>query len=246
MSFAPRQLFEYPDRAPDSVSSSHAPSFDASSSSHTYDDYGELSKDSSTYTDKLDMPMYANPDTVFEKDIPDLTTHMKLGLRRHSPVISLEMLSSQGVFIVIVLTYAIALGSIGIAILLRHSNVDVKLSLFGLIPLLGVLYLSTIGYFLYECLCRCCFCTKTAIREQAWIVLTMIVSLVCALVVVWDEINDDDSSEMLVTSTAALDACIKLLWLLLMDSFGQVSVSTTILLLETVILSRKPGCFGNL
>jgi hypothetical protein len=104
---------------------------------------------------------------------PNLRTHLKLYTRPHDPIIALEaptryitdsvsgspcpvlpklswhsreVLSSWGVTVIVLVTYVIAAVSIALAVLLRHdAHLDAELTLYGLVPVLGVAYFVVLG-----------------------------------------------------------------------------------------------------
>ena len=82
----------------------------------------------SPFSDESIVPLEAIRDKEQQLDIlPDMTTHMKLPVRPHDPYFKLEVLSSTSILVVIILTYFIALSTIGIAFLVSAVNFGLML-----------------------------------------------------------------------------------------------------------------------
>eukprot|EP00468_Gymnochlora_sp_CCMP2014_P005695 CAMPEP_0167750432 /NCGR_PEP_ID=MMETSP0110_2-20121227/5988_1 /TAXON_ID=629695 /ORGANISM="Gymnochlora sp., Strain CCMP2014" /LENGTH=683 /DNA_ID=CAMNT_0007635753 /DNA_START=1061 /DNA_END=3112 /DNA_ORIENTATION=+ len=154
----------------------------------------------------------------------------------YNPLIQLENMSLTGVRIMLAYTYLLAVCAI-IYTTYIEDDLDEFIQLYILNPFLAVGYVVIAVLFLRNCCCDChmMWLGKTKrVREQVWIFLTLFICALCSGEFVAKTFgkamgmskrteHESDRISKIVAS-AVLTSSLKLLWLLLMDSFGRVKV----------------------
>eukprot|EP00466_Bigelowiella_natans_P008871 jgi/Bigna1/89404/estExt_fgenesh1_pg.C_480133 len=140
------------------------------------------------------------------------------GSALYKPKMKLEVLSSRGVRVVLVITYMAAIT--GVVITAVPTGVDSAIDRFLLVPSLAIGYTFMVYLFLRYCMWEC---LGLVLREQVWTFLTLCVCAVCALEVAVHTFQEVPAAGV-TAARVALQNVQKLLWLMMMDSFGRKRV----------------------
>ncbi|GAB5366248.1 hypothetical protein AAMO2058_001128200, partial [Amorphochlora amoebiformis] len=156
-----------------------------------------------------------------------------LGSAHYNPVIQLETMSLTAVRIMLGYTYLLAIYAVVYTTYI-HQHYDLIIEVWVLKPVLAVGYAIFLALFLRNCCCDCLLFKGRSkrVREQVWILLTLIVCAICAaefeirqlkvaLRLSKTQSHKSDRVIRIITSSV-LTSVLKLLWLMLMDSYGRI------------------------
>ncbi len=170
-------------------------------------------------------------DVQWDQDEHEIETKL-LESPFYRPVIRLETVTPREVRAILTYTYVLSVFAVAYTYFI-DARTDHAVRAYALTPLLAFGYLVFLAYFLRACCCDCRMLFRghcRRVREQVWILLTLVVCALCAGEMAYRSLarGHHIPNELLLTSAAgaALASVLKLLWLLLMDSFGREHIDS--------------------